>query len=105
MRHQSGPWSLSTDLVSFRMWSTAGLPWCSAQTSSAKGCPLRDIEVRRLLSSFQSSLEEITIIARPTDDHGLDAMTKALQLQSYNDPSRCEHSWHFHALQAAAEAT
>ena len=46
--------------------------------------------MRRLLSSFQSSLEEITIIARPTDDHGLDAVTKALQLQSYNDPSRCE---------------
>ena len=47
-------------------------------------------DMRRLLSSFQSSLEEITIIARPTDVYGFDAATKVLQLQSYSDPSRGE---------------
>ena len=49
--------------------------------------------LRRLLSSFQNSLEEITIIARPTDDLGADAVTKAVQLKSYNDPSRGGHRY------------
>ena len=47
--------------------------------------------LRRLLSSFQNSLEEMTIIARPTDDSGTDAVRKAVQLKSYNDPSRGGH--------------
>ena len=71
------------------MWQPVRADQLEAQRAS---------RMRRLLSSFQSSLEEITIIARPTDDRGLDAVTKALQLQSYNDPSRCAVPVYCHKL-------
>lgn len=44
---------------------------------------------RSLLDSFQSSLDEITLVARPEEGLGGTTLTKAVQLKSYNDPSKC----------------
>ena len=46
--------------------------------------------MRRLLSSFQNNLDEITIIATPDDEDG-DGQThlsKAVQLHSFLDPAK-----------------
>ena len=52
----------------------------------------------RLLQSFQSKLEEITIVALPEDMHNGQA-GKAVQLHSYWDPTKRET---FHAFPTIA---
>lgn len=46
--------------------------------------------VRRLLSSFQNNLDEITIIATPDDEDsdGQTHLSKAVQLHSFLDPAK-----------------
>jgi len=48
--------------------------------------------LRRLLSSFQSNLEEVTLIARPDDEYVAGRLSKAVQLKSYCDPGKGEQS-------------
>ena len=58
---------------------------------------IRPRELARLLSNFQSSLQELTIIA--TDpaaglpDAGGDVGGKAVELRSYNDPAKGSSFW------------